>query len=313
MIFSPLQQESWLFGFEICRFLNVLALLLTVWSLSGWPRTWPPWLGTVVGAGGAIIGSYSVSNGVLIWIVALFFLLASEGLKLRFVVFSVCGVAVSWLYFQNYTKPSVHPDLLLFLNDPLSFLRFVFAYLGRPLSSSSRDVSAVVGFVLICLFIVSTVYLLKREYSARQKYLCWVGLGLYSILSAIVTAIGRLGFGISIAVTSRYTVTSTLFVFSTILLVSMALTFKQPDHAQYRYPYKPFVVLLVVFVIYMVISNYVAGIRAMSNTNIFLVKTKECLVRLDSSTDDCLRKSYPNPNIVRERARYLKLWGWGGL
>src|SRR5438093_2667614 len=313
MVFSPVQWENWLWGWQIQWFLNILSVLMTIWAITAWPSTWPVWLGTLVAAGSATIASYSLANGMLIWIIALLLLLALEGLKPRFIIFVVCSVSVPWLYFLNYKKPSHHPTLLAFMGNAMDFFRFICVYLGRSLSSGSRDVSMVVGLLLVCLFIASTVYMLRQEYCHRQRCLGWVALGLYPILTAIVTAIGRLGFGVTIATSSRYTTISTLFAFSTILLVSMALTYKKPAPTRYRYPYKLLVALLGIYVIFMVSSNYVTGIRRMSETNIVLVKTKECLEHLDSSTDDCLRASYAYPNLVRERARYLKLWGWGGL
>src|SRR2546425_6333981 len=45
MVFSPVQGESWLLGFEIARFLNILSVLITIWAITAWPPTWPIWLG----------------------------------------------------------------------------------------------------------------------------------------------------------------------------------------------------------------------------------------------------------------------------
>ena len=68
VVFSTAQWENWLWGWQIQWFLNVLALVITIWSLTLMSKGGFKWVGFLIGMTSAIVGTFSLSSGLFIWI-----------------------------------------------------------------------------------------------------------------------------------------------------------------------------------------------------------------------------------------------------
>lgn len=244
LAFSLIQQENWLWGWQMQIFLNIFAVVGGCFIVSRENFSWIAFSGACIAA---IVATYSFANGMLLWIIAGVLLISmlyqsylrrSKIAAIIFMWIIIAGsVITSYLYL--YTKPGQHPDLSYALYKLHMFVLFILAYIGSPIAV--RAVPAViVGLGGIVIFVIlaktSLGRVWKKQISPAQIY-PWLGLASYSVLSAGITAIGRAGFGLNQAVVSRYSTIANLFWISLIVLYfySKRYGFEQEDSLIYKW------------------------------------------------------------------------------
>ncbi|MGA7546262.1 MAG: hypothetical protein WBW08_10640 [Methyloceanibacter sp.] len=103
--------------------------------------------------------------------------------------------------------------------DPIGLIRFVLIYLGNALATGPMRI--VVGLVIL---IAGGMSIRRLMTEGRVKdALLWIILFFFAPFNALMTGIGRLGYGIKIAATSRYQSVTALTLIATIALVLAAL------------------------------------------------------------------------------------------
>ena len=211
-IFSLSQWENWLWGFQLQWFLNILAVVAGAFIISNYPVKLATFC---LLACCGVIAAFSLSSGVLYWIVILFFLLVyamrieQKANFVKVLAWIVLFVGILAVYLYKYEKPAYHPSLLYFLKDPISFAAYVAAYIGSPLSFYGKTLSILFGlFGLILFTFFSMRYIFRKPSRELKPWLFFLIIGLYSILSAVLTAVGRAEFGVAQATSSRYTTVS---------------------------------------------------------------------------------------------------------
>lgn len=303
LVFSPVQVENWTWGWQIQIFLGVLGAVVAVWSVSRWPAQWK---GLIVAMGAALLASYSFNNGLLTWPVVGILLLAQGQWKMRHIGLWAAAFIISvFLYYHGYQKPELHPSLLYPLNHPYDYIRYVFAYLGSPLAFSKREHAIVIGILLTCILCIASVQVWRSGREGFQRLLPWLALALYSILSAAVTGIGRLGFGVDQAMSGRYTTISTPFAVS--VFVVAAYWIGDYLDLRKRLPGKLMAVVCFVSILFVFsyASSFSRSLKKFARTSAGMQKAKLCLEDPGSAEDACLKILYPDTAIVRERAKML--------
>lgn len=235
MMMSPVQVENWLWGWQLQWFLSILGVVATVWSISNWPERWPSWIRLWAAGFAAIVATYSLANGMFVWLVGLAMLLVRREPWVRSVGWTVGAIATIGSYYIGYVSPAHHPSKTLFLEHPKEFVKYVFVYLGRPYGTDLR-MTLVLGGVLVALFLAASAYLLLRHRDLAYDLVGWWGLAMYGAIGAVTTAIGRVGFGVVQGFASRYSTVSTLFVIATMVLVVQALKAYFADTDQQESP-----------------------------------------------------------------------------
>ena len=231
IVFSVSQYQNWLWGWQIQMFLNVLAVTGGIVLLANDPFRW--WKFAAAALLG-IVATYSFANGALIWPVGLLLLLLvpTGAGKRRAAAAGWMGIGALTMgsYFYHYQKPENHPPLSLIFKMPVEYAVYVFKYLGticaQGLGSSAGDVSGEGDFAFV-FGLAGTVaagwagwMLLRKKIAAPGTLLPYFGLILYSVGSALITGVGRLGFGTNQALASRYcTMVVPLWVSLVVLLV----------------------------------------------------------------------------------------------
>ena len=221
LIFSPVQWWNWLVGIQIVVFAPILMLCIALIALQS---ARPLWLRVAAAAVACVIATFSYANGMLLWGVLL--------VPLWFVARKRWGVYVFWLvaalasvllYFHDYHRPHGSPPLESPLADPVHFIAYVFAFLGRPLSWSPWNLvaSISVGVVLVvALAIGVAVAIRRRDVGAVPA----ITIGLYALASTGATAIGRLRMSLPQALEARYTTFSIYLAVAVVLLCSSLAT-----------------------------------------------------------------------------------------
>lgn len=321
--FSAIQYDNWLLGVQVVYFVPiacVVAGLLVAYSER--MRT-----GTAIAACAclSVVSTFSSANGLVAWVVLPIALLAARvdagAATRRWLPAWFAGLALcAAVYFSDYHRPGSHPSTAEALRHPFDALVFFVAYLGGALAAWRwpLELALAVGACALLLYACACAYLFKfrDDRALLRRSMAWVTLGAYSLVTGALVTVGRVGFGIGHATTTRYT------AFSLYLLV--ALVYLLPcvveDAARRgrlsvgrvallkRLGAAAAVLLVVAHVVIfaLVIRHSAADWRRA------LLHAKACLLFIEVAPDErCLAEGlYPDVPLLRERAESLDHMGY---
>lgn len=225
VLFSTNQWENWLMSIQLVVFLPPLCLTgcLVVQRTALAYRT-----KVIVCALLSLISTFSNSNGMLCWILGapLPWLSHPEAERkpaksevpktaslkwMAIYVFSFTATAM--VYFWDYTPPAGHPSLSFALEHPLAVAQYFIVWLGNPFCRGTNVDPLQAAFALGLLVIAALAFFLFLAWQRRQwlrsgpgwiQLHPWAMLTLYGLVSGLVAAFGRVGFGIEQAISVRY-------------------------------------------------------------------------------------------------------------
>jgi len=232
LIFSPMQWENWIWGIQLIVFIPI-ASITTVLVLTKLNLDFR--IIAVLSAALCTFSTFSYANGMLSWVVVFFALVIAKNQTWRQIKTSLFNRKITlslWLivaflnisyYFHNYTKPSYHPSFLEGIKKPIASLLYFLTFIGSPLGAGSLLASQIIGAIGILVFgWVCFENWKSRSYSGWLPTVYpWFCIAIYSLLSAVVTTGGRVGFGIDQAMAPRYVTFSSYFWVATIYLVTV--------------------------------------------------------------------------------------------
>ncbi len=226
IIFSPAQYQNWLQGQQLV-YLFPIACVTTCLRVaaSGWNLKTK----FALCAGLSVISTFSSANGILCWLVVLPVLMLAgprQGHTGRRWLLGawVAGLFLSAaLYLFHYHKPVSTPSPFAALSQPLHAIIYFFGFLGAPLALERGKVAAVVGLVLFFIFGVSCINLFqhRRDPALVLRMTIWLMIGWYSVLTAIMTTVGRVGFGVGQSQNTRYLGFSAYLIVALVFLVTI--------------------------------------------------------------------------------------------
>jgi len=255
----------------------------------------------------AIIASYSFGSGLLTWVVLIVLSIQKQRPWKETITLASAFVAIIWLYFYGYIKPAHHPSLFYPILHPYYFIRYILAYIGSPLGyGNGKNLSIIIGFSLVTLVCAAIIHLKRHSKEELDKLSPWLALALYAFLSACMIGIGRTGFGVRQAISSRYTTISSLFIISAFVIVTLWIksysrirgaSSKKIAHLSKFF----FVSLIIAYAV-----SYLHGINQMAQRSKKLQKAASYLEDIKRAPDECLEILYPNATVVRQRIRILR-------
>lgn len=304
-LFSPVQWENWLWGWELQWFLNVLALVATIWSL--WilgPSK--PGGAVAIAAFAALVGTYSLAPGSLIWVVSIPIFLVNPQLRRYLIPWVAAGALVTVSYFYQYQKPIHHPPFAAFFEDARTSATFVLTYIGRPIPATSKyawlAAVAEIAVMLGCLFFAAR--LRRRLVTNLIPFTAIAG---YVVATALITGVGRAGFGLHHAATSRYTTISVLMVVATIGSLYAVVPASRERRAGVGFG------VVCIALIVVLLHDLPDELNSMQEWRDHTLAARKCLVQATYPTEGCLTLAYPDGPTVFKRSRQVIEWGWGGL
>ena len=128
------------------------------------------------------------------------------------------------------------------LRHPLKAMEFCLAYIGYPfatgISLHRAGIAAIAGGLLTALLGLSLVYLWigRTDRALRLRAAPWLALVSIALLNCLLTLLGRVGFGISAAMQSRYVPFAVLLPIGLLFLAALVI-----DHQSVRQPAKRYV------------------------------------------------------------------------
>jgi hypothetical protein len=311
LVFSFRQYENMLFGYQInfafAQMFGVLTLfLLHVLGRRGFEK-----LTFVAALGSATIASFSVVQGLLVWLAGLLQLfvgtLERPKKKVFVALWGLVGLSEWVAYFVHYTPPKNGPPLLYTLEHPLAGTEYLLRLLGSSLFWD-QNLTLVGGSLLACLALVSLLLIYRDRKLGENRF--WVSLLFWSFLILGTIMVGRSGSGSGNALVSRYTAFSILAVISVyVMLLKMTLerrsSIRRPNINAVLF------VVLAGFVLFGVAISYPNGIDIGTREQVSREKAAFVLSTYGSEPDEALAGSLnPRARVVRDRAPILQRLGY---
>lgn len=328
LIFSIKQHANWLWGWQIAIFLNILAVVTGIFLLSYRPITWGRLLGAIACA---VVATFSFGNGLLLWWIGLLMLtvpwLKNRQTSITFPLsWLLAGSLLTGVYLNDFRVPSHHPSPWTLLEQPIEYVQYMLSFLGNPIST---QYSLLMGFLGL-IGVGACLTLLVRRYAVQiEPLLPLIALFLYSVGSAALIGVGRLGFGVDQAGRSRYVTIANLCWIALIVLI--ALLFKvyrsrRPEgqtelaHSTYRrrrpYYLAGVVLLIVVASIFSVKTQLSSSrtnplslpdVHQFARRHMALTAARKELLILEN--DELLKQLHKNPRYLRHRIGILRTHG----
>jgi hypothetical protein len=235
-IFTLAKYELWIFASGFPSFFPAL-FLATALVFVGSERPGTGWKFAVCGIL-AIASSFTLANGLLAWgltFPALLLMTRTPRWRSWLVAWlCLCAVCAA-VYFWDYRKPAY---LTAFAPSVswTSYARFILEFLGGGLAYAWKSrptfAAGLFGLVQLTLFSGVTVYCLRRirDRAFIARVTPWFALGVHSIGSAILAALGRVGYGASYALASRYV---TFSVYLTVAVIAMVAVVAQENSGRF--------------------------------------------------------------------------------
>ena len=309
VLFSPMQYENWLWGFQISWFMNVLGVVAATAVLTLWPASRPGLEPVLVAAACAVFAQYSLANGTAVWVcLAPLLLLGGRDRRLALVWGAVAAVSTA-AYFAGYVKPAGHPPTTEILHHPVEGARYACLLLGRTVFEN-HDVGIAFGALLVVCFTALCLRIGLRRRDLGLVAAPWICIAIYVLCSALSAAVGRAGFGIEQAASSRYSTISLLFLLATLVLGTLVLAPRADGAAERARPRviaaaAPWVVVLGMFA-----ADYPDQTSRMADLEASREGNRRCMLHATSAKAPCLRRLYPAPEVVYPRIEFLRELGW---
>lgn len=224
-LFCPSQWENFGWAFQISFLLPGTFLLAALTGLVGYQRSTASgrtrWLWLAMSILAASAATYSNANGVAVWPV-LIIVAAVLRLRLRVLaVYAISGAALIGSYLYHYVSPVYHSSPLQSLLHPLAVCGYAARFLGvvlPPWAGTRDSVALATGTLGILAGLGAAWMVLRHDRWRKALPATLLGLMLFALATAFLTALGRVGFGSSQAYQSRYQTFNLLFWFSTVTL-----------------------------------------------------------------------------------------------
>ncbi|OZH54776.1 hypothetical protein AFK68_08835 [Hydrocoleum sp. CS-953] len=316
LLFSLVQHQNWLWGFTMFWFLTNLCLIMAVYfihaleNLSAKTRIF-------LAAIFCLIGSFTLIQGLLYWVVLIPSILSIEGkakqkisrLSIWILVFILSCI----IYAINF-NPIREPKPFLFTEQPFLIINYFLAVLGLPLVRLPMP-AIITGLILLSGFLFFTYYFLKKPFYKLTFFppaIPWLTIGTFSLISALSISVGRAEYGVANAmISSRYTTTSILLIISLIYLLALFVQ----EQKKYLSIYK----ILAVVMTGIMIINSLYVVRNIKSSFPYIESRKECLEIIDyladsefirKSPDSCLVLMNGKTWLVRQGAEIMEKLGW---
>lgn len=204
--FSELQKENLYWSFQSQFFLAYLlplaALYLALLSVTRPDRS-TNYFAASTGLGILSVGT--MANGVFALPVLTVYALLTRMSWQRVALLVGLSIVGFVVYFHGMPDNADAPSVLQVLQEkPSRFVRYMLTYLGGPFGKTGKVLAAVAGLALVVLAVKAAWKHIPRGRASAVE-IALLGFMGYILLTALVTAIGRVGFGVGQALSSRYT------------------------------------------------------------------------------------------------------------
>jgi hypothetical protein len=204
--------------------------------------------------------------------------------------------------------------MLTALAKPLQAVLYFLSFLGAPLGLERQILAALVGIILLTLFAIGCVFLMKfrRDSNLVRRMTPWLMVGAYSILTAGMTMVGRLGFGAAQSMNVRYIGYSVYLIVSLIFLVPL-ITDKLVNETNFPGHRRLGQVTATAAILFLLWQPFIfaKGIQGMQEMRLKLLQAKASVLLIDLVPDpELVNTLYPDLNYLAAKANILDELGF---
>lgn len=213
-VLSPAQWENLVWGFQV-QFVQVWLFATLAFAAVAFGAERRPWLGALGGVICGLASTYSMANGLLVW--PLLVALALWVRLPRWPSAVVIGVAaaVMTVELSSFHAHPGHGDPSDTVLHPIVLLRYALRYLTSGVAGIGEQEQEFLGGVLAGVAVAIGLHALVRRDRFRPAHGVLLAVAAFVIGAALVTALGRVNFGLAQANTARYTTPSFIFMVAT--------------------------------------------------------------------------------------------------
>jgi hypothetical protein len=215
LLFSPIQAENWLWGFQFQILLSNLCVVGAVIAVTANLRVA---FRLSLAALFAVAGVFSFGQGVLIWPIVGLLMIARGEPRRRVLIWGGVTLVVLCGFFFSYHGKDLTRAVAHWWDYPLFFVAFLGAPLAQIPDTNPMVMAAGLGAILCAAYFSLLISCLRRGAAGRDAV--WLGLGAYPIGGALLAAASRTHFGAGQALDSRYKTVAVVLLVSLIGLVA---------------------------------------------------------------------------------------------
>jgi hypothetical protein len=316
LVFTLAQTENWIWGWQLQIWFVTCAAVLCAWLVVRWDGGWRGVAWMLLASLAAVL---SFANGLLLLCLLPAALLVRRGdhgrrrLGPPLVVGMVAAVAVV-TYAIGYQRPAQIPAVPSSIwSRPLECARYTVTFLGAVLGAPDATAAGRWGTVGVLAFAACLAWLWTRWPDRREVLLPWILLAVYAVASGVVTAIGRLGYGVDQALAPRYVSISLLFWVAFSVLATLTMVELSSMHLG---AVRGGVLAIGLAMVLVLASRGFAGAWIRGHEVIVwhaarLRRDRTCVLHYDQAPDSCFAELYPDPVLARQRSAYLASHGIG--
>jgi hypothetical protein len=305
MLFWTVAWENWIWGIASFQYLGAVFLaVLAIWGLTTWRGRWE---GVAIGAAATALAIYTTGHGFALIPVGLFWLLAS-GISdrsirwLQICLFGLVGALCIILYLHNYHSPGFYAIGASRVR-PVKTLFYAITYLGSPFWTTKWGVAPVLGGLGLCGMIAGTAYIRRFIPDWLAATGPWLLLASYTAINGIVTALGRIDFGVDQANQPRYRSIVVPFWISLAVVLSLAGVHALAPFDRRRL--RPALAAIVIVFLAGYSYLYYRGLRYIRLQSQLCATGLPYVRDYDNAPDEGLRPLHPYPGTVRALSRKL--------
>ena len=316
LIFAPVQYPNWLQGQQLVYYVPVACVIACILiahsSLSPAARF-------LICGGLSTVSTFSSANGGVCWLVVLPVLLTAAHDRIPAKGWLVAAwmlglLSNTALYLYGYRKPWWSPSPMEAVAHPLRAAAYFLAFLGAPLGLERGKLSVLVGLLLLTLFAFACLVLIRfrRDQTFVRNMTSWLMVGAYSILTAVMTTVGRLGFGVGQSMSARYIGYSVYLAVSLVFLVPL-VSEKLTSEASFLSGRRASQITIAVAVAFLLWQPlvYAKGIDGMRKMRVTLLQAKAAVLIINYVVDpELVNTLYPDLKFLASQANILDQLGY---
>jgi len=301
LLFGLVQYENTLWGFQVAWYM-ILACLLGMFSCLERPYvTWTFGISIAL----AILASFSSMQGLFLWPAGFVYLWANNYSLRSKALWIVSFLLTVLTYFMGFDFHNTGgSSVLAFFSHPVNAIAYFFVVVGSVIQVGGVEAKGAIGIVL---FLLALHGAFRGVLSAKsdRSYLFPLGLMVFVFLFDASLVVGRSGFGVGQATSSRYS------TYNILLLIAIYISSLREISASFAGKKQGwFVAVSVILVLAVQVpSSYVSGMK--SGLSLYQGRTQSANTLRSFRTAPrklIERDLWSNYDLVFQRASWAELY-----
>jgi hypothetical protein len=316
--FSLADWENALWGFQLAWYLILFSAMAAMLCLSLRRITA---LSTAAAIGLAVIASYSSLQGLILWPIGLLILVWRIRYRPKLIrfgaVWTACGFVTTALYFKgfNFSPSRTGGSSVGFaIHHPVGMIKYFLAAVGNVFPGDlALRTHELLGLVL-SLAAVYVFYRNCRETPEDRGTPLPAALILFAFLFDLSIALGRVGFGVGQALSSRYTMANLLLLVGIAVYLVSLEPGSEVRHSDHRRSRRIRIGVAVVLALFLMVQIGVSTNYGIENARAEVAQRTEAarvtvnLSKMTKQQQSLFIKTYlyPDPAILKPLIRDAK-------